>query len=125
MVGTCGAVSGPTGSFVRFCMTDSEAMKFATQYGMRGVVALVQPAPDGSSNVQWRRVVGSPVFQLDASDPLHWVWSAVPGSNAVKGNVCIGGLHQVAVFSDVTLPPKLSHHRAIQSWGRPGVFVYH
>jgi hypothetical protein len=81
-------------------------MKFATQYGMRGVVALVQPAPDGSSNVQWRRVVGSPVFQLDASDPLHWVWSAVPGSNAVKGNVCIGGLHQVAVFSDVTLPPS-------------------
>lgn len=106
LIGTCGAVAGPAGSLVRYRLTNAMAHEFATQHDMCAVVALVHPAPRGSSILQKMRVAGSPEFRLDTTDPLHWKWHAVPGSEAVEGTMASGGMHQVAVYSDVTIPPS-------------------
>lgn len=52
------------------------------------------------------RVLGSPMFTLDASDPQHWAWCAVPGSEAPPCALVAGALHQVATYADVTIPPS-------------------
>lgn len=107
MSGTCGAVAGPAGSLARFGSTSAAVHQYIQQHGMRGVVALVHPAPQGSSAVEGKRLAGAPVFQLNATNKSHWEWRAVPDSEAAEGDTVVGGLHQVAMYSsDVTRAPS-------------------
>jgi hypothetical protein len=65
--------------------------------GVTGVVAIVKPHLAGREKMIGRRTAGVPVFAVDRSDPGHWRWVPVPGSEAGDDDLVGGSSHQIAM----------------------------
>lgn len=78
---------------------------YMKQYELRGSSVVLQPKPLRASRVRKQCIPSSLEYELDTSDPYHWCWRGIPGTEAGSFKVVEGASHGVAARR-LPLPPS-------------------